>query len=231
MSNEAGSLRRALLGAHRAALSFLFPDSCLACGVALSGDERHICSACRRAVVARPGVVRLPRESPVERVCYSLEFDGPVRALVRALKYDGRTSAARDLAAAALPLAREVAAGSVDLVVPVPLHSTRRRERGFNQAELIAVSMARGLGLPTLPGLSRTRATSSQVDLTGAARLANVSGAFAGGPALLGRRVLVVDDVVTTGATLCEACAAALRAGAERASGLAVAGRRLTETG
>jgi ComF family protein len=150
------------------------------------------------------------------------EYDGPLRAILHALKYGKRQSLAR-------PMARlMVAAASagdlldgVDLVVPVPLHRRRRRARGFNQAE----ELARHLGLQWKDVLRRTRATPSQTDLPAAQRQANVRDAFA-----LRRRhdvdgltVLLVDDVSTTGATL-DACASVLqRAGAREVRALTAA--------
>lgn len=100
---------------------------------------------------------------------------------------------------------RDVLDGA-DLVVPVPLHRSRERSRGFNQAR----ELARGLGCPMLDALVRTRRTASQADLTAAKRQSNVRGAFEWrGRALTGLTVVLVDDVSTTGATL-NACAAVL---------------------
>jgi ComF family protein len=144
---------------------------------------------------------------------------------VRRLKYQQERHLATPLAAllldclAARPLA-------VDVLVPVPLDPARGRERGYNQAALLAAPVAKALGLPALPDvLQRTRPTRPQVGLNAGERRANVRGAFAcGNPsAVAGRRVLLVDDVMTTGATL-EACADALTAaGAAQVYGLVVA--------
>jgi ComF family protein len=99
-----------------------------------------------------------------------------------------------------------------DLVVPVPLHRSRERARGFNQAR----ELSRCLGCPMLDALVRTRKTASQADLTAAKRAANVAGAFAWrGGALDGLAIVLVDDVSTTGATL-NACARALLAAGAR---------------
>lgn len=99
-----------------------------------------------------------------------------------------------------------------DLIVPVPLHPNRQRERGFNHAGLLAQAFAAQTGLPLArEGLARIRETAPQVGLTARERQDNVRGAFsAWGDMWAGRRPLVIDDVCTTGATL-EACAAALR--------------------
>jgi ComF family protein len=218
------TVRLAFLAAGRAALAFLFPDSCLTCGRALREEERHLCGPCLAEVVARPASIRLLAGLPIGRIDYALEFDGPVRDLVRALKYDGRTSAADPLAAQALRPLSELLVGGFDALVPVPLHAVRLRERGFNQSRLLAAPLANAVGLELLDGLIRRRATPSQVGLAGPDRFANVRGAFAGTAALVGRRAIVLDDVVTTGATLAAACEAALAAGARGVAGFAVSG-------
>ena len=107
----------------------------------------------------------------------------------------------------------------------MPLHPARRRERGFNQSELLAEALADHLGVPHVPGLiERVRATPAQARLGPAARRRNLRGAFrVPHPSrLAGRRVLVVDDVITTGSTL-EACLDALDSAGAHGSGVALA--------
>lgn len=133
---------------------------------------------------------------------------GTLRAIVHALKYDGRRSVARPLAALMHQAGADLVSGC-DVVVPVPLHRARRRFRGFNQAE----DLARHLGPPVLGALRRVRHTETQTALPAPDRHANVAGAFIAtrrAARLRGATVLLVDDVRTTGATL-EACATALR--------------------
>jgi len=122
------------------------------------------------------------------------------------MKYDGCRSLAGGLGKRLLEVAGDVLRGA-DIAVPVPLHARRRRSRGFNQA----ADLARHLNLPIVRALVRTRATPSQTDLPAARRHANVRGAFAlrRRHDVRGLRVIIVDDVVTTGATL-EACARVL---------------------
>jgi len=137
-------------------------------------------------------------------------YDGALRSIVHALKYEGRRSLASPLAALMRQRGAGILAGAT-CVVPVPLHASKRRERGFNQAS----DLARHLGLPVVAALRRTRATRTQTGLPAAQRHRNVRAAFAITRA--GRRLarvpasiaVVVDDVSTTGATI-DACARAL---------------------
>jgi ComF family protein len=143
-------------------------------------------------------------------------YDDTLRSIVHAFKYDGRRSLASGLAEMMRERGAEVLDGA-HAAVPVPLHPSRRRARGFNQAD----DLARQLGLPVVPALRRIRATATQADLPAAKRHKNVQNAFA-----LTRHavrlkpdatcehivVVLVDDVSTTGATL-DACAQVLEAG------------------
>ncbi|HEX6973992.1 MAG TPA: ComF family protein [Vicinamibacterales bacterium] len=159
--------------------------------------EQARCPRCRRSANA---VMRSRAIGP---------YQGALREIVHALKYDGRRSLARPLGVRLASAAAEILAGA-DLAVPVPLHRSRRRARGFNQA----AEIARYLGLPVTNALRRVRATPSQTDLPAAKRHANVRDAFAlrRWARIRGRRVVLVDDVSTTGATL-EACARVLLEG------------------
>ncbi|SDF90975.1 comF family protein [Limimonas halophila] len=189
-------------------LTFLTDPMCARCGfpfeVAPAGEP--LCGAC----IARP-----PRFAHARA---ALAYDSGSRGLVTAFKHADRTDAARAFAA-------WMARVSADLprpgaVVPVPLHRRRLLRRRYNQSALLARELSRCLGVPAVPdGLVRARDTASQGDLSPAARRRNVAGAFAAHPKrvqhLRGQRVLLVDDVFTTGATV-EACARVLeRAGAE----------------
>jgi ComF family protein len=153
-------------------------------------------------------------------------YSGSLRAIVHALKYEGRRSLAAPLAARMRAGAGDVLDGAA-AVVPVPLHPSRRRERGFNQAS----DLAGRLGPPVSRALRRVRPTVPQVTLPAAQRHGNVRGAFTTTRAardLAGLVVVLVDDVSTTGATL-EACARALQDAGVREVRALTAARVVTE--
>lgn len=190
---------------------YLPPAACPTCARPATDGQR--CSRCRAAAPALDGV---------RAVCW---LEGPVRRGIHQLKYR-RARVVADWLAGLLLASLAARPLLADLVVPVPVPPDRLRQRGFNQAELLARPVAAATGAPLAPGLLvRTRPTRPQVGLGAAERRRNVRGAFAclDPAAVRGRRVLVVDDVLTTGATLDE-CARALKAaGASQVYGLAVA--------
>ena len=218
-------------------LDLAFPARCPGCG----REGAPICDACRPALDARldqpPGVsIGLPSDLPptILQLEWCAPFGGLVRRALHQLKYGGETRLAGPLGDAVARRWRRVAAGG-DVLVPVPVHAERARRRGYDQAELIARAAAADLGLPCAPILERARATIAQFDLDRAARATNVRGAFrlrgpvGGGddPApLAGRWIVLVDDVVTTGATLTACAQPLLAAGAVGVSAVTVARER-----
>jgi ComF family protein len=153
-------------------------------------------------------------------------FSGPVREAIHALKYGGERRLVEPLAEALAERWARAGAGG-DLMTWVPVHPSRRRERGFDQAEELARVAARRLRLPVRACLERRRRTAAQHALGQAERMGNIGGVFVT-PAearteLQGAWVVVVDDVLTTGATLAGCASALLEAGVLAVSGLTVA--------
>ncbi len=155
-----------------------------------------------------------------DRARAAVLYEGAACELVRALKYRDRTEAARLVGRMTARAGREIL-GDADLLVPMPLHRNRLWVRTFNQAALMAFEIGRATGLPVdTAALMRIRATRPQVGLAEAERQANVRGAFrvpaSRKASVAGRRVVLVDDVLTTGATASAATRALKRAGAVR---------------
>ena len=217
-----------------AALDFLLPPRCAVCG----RDGALLCDACLGEFVVTTGP-RCPRcWTPGAGIscarCNALPpdfrtlrtafvFTDPMRAAIHRIKYDGLTAVVEPLVELvdlnALP-------SSLELVTPVPMAGRRRRQRGHNQAEVFARALAGCLGLPVDPrALRRRRSTPQQAQqLNLEARRANVQGAFSGAAGrVAGRRILVVDDVTTSGATLDASAAALLEAGAASVDAWALA--------
>lgn len=184
-------------------LALLFRQRCVGC--AAWGPA----PACDTCLAAWPRPLGGTTPVGVSAVVAGAAYAGVARGAVKALKLEGRPGVAPLLAA---PLAAHPALPDAGwLLVPVPLHPGRRRRRGYNQAKLIARAIARLSGHRVADVLRRTRATGRQTKLGRAARAANLDGAVACRRDLTGARCILVDDVLTTGATA-EACARALRA-------------------
>jgi ComF family protein len=150
----------------------------------------------------------------------------PATTLVHGLKYEGWSSLAREMGAAMVSALNRNRVGPT-VIVPVPTTEARERRRGYNQAQLLAEVVARGLAIPLAPALVRDRGGPTQVSLPPSRRRANVRGAFLPvgppGPHLEGARVLLVDDVLTTGATAGEAAIVLREMGASEVTALAFA--------
>ena len=232
--------RAAALAARAAAVALdtLYPPICLACRAATAAHGA-LCPRCWSAMrfIERPFCERLgtPFEQDLGEGLISPQAmadppvfararavarfeDGPARTLVHRLKYSDRSELARPIARWMARAGADILADA-DLVAPVPLHPLRLWRRRFNQAAMLAREVARDAGRPCdLGALLRVKATRSQVGLSRAQRAENMQGAFrvAERAQVRGRNVVLIDDVLTSGATVNAAARALLRAGAGR---------------
>ncbi|HEV2659183.1 MAG TPA: ComF family protein [Ktedonobacteraceae bacterium] len=234
-ATEAGQALRQFL---QQGLDLLFPQRCAVC--ARSGQV--LCSACRTSMrllappycercncqLSSPGVCqqcqRWPRKLSGLRAVGT--YEGTLRTCIHALKYAGQTRLAEPLGN--LLASKYRASGlQTDVIIPVPLHAERLQQRGYNQSKLLAQHCSQQIGVPVREDiLLRRRATSAQVGLAARERLQNVAGAFVCAPAFTGRvprRVLLIDDVCTTGATLEACCEPLFAAGAQEVWALVLA--------
>ncbi|MEO8499750.1 MAG: ComF family protein [Vicinamibacteria bacterium] len=226
-----------------AVASALFPTGCVSCGELIAAADPPLCPECweRLPLIDGPscrcgsplsgsggeqcGRCRRSRSPLLEGTALGI-YEGPLRDCVVALKYRGRHRTAERLA---FRLGRLVRCRAIlrasEVVIGVPLHPDRAKERGFNQADLLASALAKGAGLKVSCGLIRARNTPSQTDLSARARRRNVLSAFAVVPnaGLRGAAVVLVDDVTTTGATLRECASTLLAAGVREVRSITVA--------
>ncbi len=210
-------------------LALFYPDLCLACEAPLVSGEQHCCTDCRVSLpylsyhlpdpvrAESPLVRRFWGKVPVRYAVAYLQFtaQGRVQHLLHQLKYERQPEVGEVLGRwFGAELAAVGYGAAFDLVVPVPLHPQKERQRGYNQAARFGEGMADGLGLTQAAGaLVKLDETTSQTRKGRLARWQNVTGGFAVAEpeTVTSRRVLLVDDVLTTGATL-EACAVTLLA-------------------
>jgi len=210
-------------------LDLVLPSACAGCGRygatlcrSCVGGLRAPSAAADRFLAPDPGVVV---GDALELAVAAFAYEGTLRKALAGLKYGSASRVAGPLAEQAAPRLADLAEVAAPAVlVPVPIHPQRLRERGYNQADLLAAGLSRSSGLPAANLLVRRRATTRQHRLDRAARLRNLRDAFAVRPdARAPPVVILVDDILTTSATL-EACAGVLRdAGADRVLGFAVA--------
>ena len=234
---------RSLLSGPRSLLSdlldLIFPPLCHACKCFIArGEKVHLCPACRAdftpirsplcTVCGKPFLTEggmdhlcgscLSHPPPFDAARAAFLFQGTVRELIHRYKYNRHIQLRRPLGLLlAEMLAPDVTKWEADLLLPVPLHRRRLRKRGFNQAALLVELLAREWRLPLERHLlQRVRWTEPQVNLPAPARPGNVKGAFAlkSGAEVSGKRIILVDDVFTTGSTIAECSRVLKRAGA-----------------
>ncbi len=235
------TLAAAAEGIAEAIEDFIYPHLCSTCSGSLSRHERYVCSRCwdsfDRVVPTETIIQAIESKFLVDEAVdlvdsvFLFEQDPRVRMAVHLLKYDGAEAIADKFGVyISKKIAGDERLSTCSVIAPVPLHPVRQRERGYNQSDLIARSVGRNLEIDNLPNLLiRTRQTQSQTLFDAEGRSRNIHGAFAIGPEfhkrICGVRVLLIDDVITTGSTIKE-CASTLRQGG--ASGVCAASAAIT---
>lgn len=211
-------------------LDFIYPPFCLSCSDSLPDGRQRVCVRCWNAIGRSSRDLPLFLETRKKLLtselvddlvsCFVFEKEGPFQHIAHALKYQGYESLGLELGRRLGTVFREWELAG-DMLVPIPLHRRKQRERGYNQAEQVARGVFRVTSIPVRTDLvRRTRFTQSQTTLSIEERKKNMEAAFEVVPgkenAVNGRCIVLVDDVITTGATIV-ACASALRdAGARR---------------
>jgi len=199
----------------------LMPLRCVFCGTRTRAQERYICIGCHDDLPFIPSPPP-PAKSPLRYDIAAVEYAFPVDAAIKALKFQRKLFYAPAFADLLCSAAEDLP-DDIDAVLPVPLHWRRRWFRGFNQAVEIARPVAQRLGVPLVSNVRRRRATPFQSGLSATERAKNLWSAFAVHGTLPYRHVLIIDDVITTGATVRQLARVMKRAGVSGVSSLAVA--------
>jgi ComF family protein len=203
----------------------IFPNKCLFCKKVLDDARETACEDCRESAL----FVHDFRDDFFEnigKVYVAYDYDAEtVRDAVMRFKYGGKRLLAGKMAGGIFGCLGNFDEPIGDFLVCVPLHEGRMKERGYNQAALLALELSGLYGLPAYDGMMRVRETAKQFDLGPKERIENVSGAFAlkEGFCVEGRDILLVDDVLTTGATVMECGRALIKAGAKSVNVVAFA--------
>ena len=194
-------------------LDLLFPSKCVFCGKILAGGERDICARCQERLPWLEGA-QAEQSGEFFSLCVSpLRYQNEVRQSLHRYKFKGRQGYSKAFGRLVAQCIHDHLAGKYDLISWVPLSDKRRKERGYDQAFLLASAAALELGDVAVETLRKRRNTAAQSGIPGEEeRRANVLGAYEGvDPDLVkGKRVLLVDDIITTGSTIAE-CARILR--------------------
>ncbi|MGB2698055.1 MAG: ComF family protein [Candidatus Zixiibacteriota bacterium] len=236
-------IRDAISDLKGAIIDFVLPSHCITCGNYLSQQERIVCDVCWDNLEVLPSPFCPVCKNILEqgnllcRICTERKnlcavrslgvFDNYYQKMIHGFKYQQKMSLGQRLGKRlGEKLKDDKLTSGFDCIIPVPLHSTRKRERGFNQSEILAQELSDVTHIPVLKKvLKRTRNTKDQTKLTPEERIENVRGAFTlkDPEKIEGKKIILVDDVMTTGATL-EECAIVLReAGVERIMGATIA--------
>ncbi len=224
-------------------LDIIYPPLCLGCDDLLESNERFACSRCWQSIrhistddtTVRVLQQRLTEHGSVDRIfsLYYFEEQGILQPIIHGLKYNGFTSVGIELGKkVGKAIGSEIPRPHYDCVIPIPLHRSKQRERGYNQSEYIAGGISDVLNIKSieLDAVKRIRPTGSQTHLAIDDRKTNMENAFrvVKPVRLKGKHVLLVDDVITTGATIGECARVVKEAGAASVAVASVALARLT---
>lgn len=242
-------IRNFFTNALTAAVDLFYPPRCVLCDKTLAGEEKYVCSECfdslplingpRCPRCSRPirtrngedqlcGMCRIQPNKNIKITVAASEYQGLMKRLIHLYKYERQQFLsnlfARIIAEQSIKMNL---AENIDLLVPIPLHWTRKRWRGFNQAREICRGISRLIDVPVIPksAFKRVRKTTPQVQLNVASRTSNIHNAFGVRKTkyIKGKNIALVDDVYTTGATSGECARMLLNAGAESVSLLIIA--------
>lgn len=220
----------ALKKSFTALYDFILPGLCVTCGGKIDRAFGFICGKCGAIIIQHGGRMIERRERRnLKRAFYLYPYESwygvDVGNAVRTLKYSGYHGIAIELVELMMEtLVKRLEFIEADTIIPIPLHISRKRERGFNQSELIAGELARQLDIAFIDPLKRRKNTASQAELSGYERELNMKGAFElrGNASVEGLTIILVDDQFTTGATMNNAAGVLLDKGAYEVVGLSV---------
>lgn len=243
ITKEILKIRDATEGLKRAIIDFVLPPHCIICGNYLAPQERIVCDVCWENMSILPSLFCPACKNFLEegnlfcRVCTERKnlcavrslgvFDSYYQKVIHGFKYQQKMTLGQRLGKRlGEKLIDDKLVSRFDCIIPVPLHPARKRERGFNQSQILAQELSEATHIPALKKvLKRTRNTKDQTKLTPEERIQNVKGAFdlKDPETVKGKRIILVDDVITTGATLGECARVLSEAGAKQIMGATIA--------
>lgn len=210
-------------------LEILYPShsKCFGCGNEAGCEHPYLCETCKRMLVPNDVIAGRDewRRRGIESISFVYYYGKPIKGLIHAFKFSGIKEIGAWMAEDMANLFERRCYRAYDMIVPVPLHPARLYERGFNQAEILARVLSENIGIPVeTKVVKRVRRTKQQAKLNRNKRLKNLQNAFVVKGDVRGKNILLIDDVITTGSTIC-ACAEALKAaGAAEIRAMSVAG-------
>lgn len=208
-------------------LDLIYPPRCMLCRKLLQKGEKHICHNCASELPDYDGAP--PQVEHATRCVVTFAYTGALREAFLRYKFEGYRHYAPQFGAWMAVTIRDKLMGQFDILTYAPVSEKRKRERGFDQSELLCQSVSKALDVPVLRTLEKRTHTAAQSSLhDAAARAKNVSGVYRALDAknFRGKRILIIDDIVTTGATLGECCRVLIDAGAQSVCCAALATRQ-----